>query len=294
MSTTATLSDAKSTHYDGEVGYTTRINTLTDYYPFGMMMSGRSFEETGYGYGFQGQEKDDEIKGEGNSINYKYRMHDARVGRFFAVDPLALDYPFYCPYSFSGNKVIAYVELEGLEEYPINVGSPWSLIEQGFSNFFGGIVFTIESITGSVATLKTSTGTTTSTEKKLPGDIIMRSSVSVSKETEIALSQYFLSYGSTGVDYSVDSESTTSFEKEVKYGKYQLDIAVELDEKGKPKVSVSADFLIGDVVLWAQDDGSVGVDIVSSVSLSSESSSPAPAAEIEASQSVTLSLDKKK
>ena len=71
-----------------------------------------------YRYGFQGQEKDDEIKGEGNSLNYTFRMHDPRVGRFFAIDPLFKDYPHYTPYSFSGNKVIAFKELEGLEETP--------------------------------------------------------------------------------------------------------------------------------------------------------------------------------
>ncbi len=43
-------------------------------------------------------------------------MHDTRVGRFFAVDRLSSKYPHYTPYSFSGNKVIAYVELEGMEE----------------------------------------------------------------------------------------------------------------------------------------------------------------------------------
>jgi hypothetical protein len=59
---------------------------------------------------------DDEIKGEGNSLNYTFRMHDPRVGRFFAIDPLFRDYPHYTPYSFSGNKVIAFVELEGMEE----------------------------------------------------------------------------------------------------------------------------------------------------------------------------------
>jgi RHS repeat-associated protein len=69
-----------------------------------------------YRYGFQGQEKDDEVKGEGNSLNYTFRMHDPRVGRFFALDPLTKKYPYYSPYSFSGNKVIRYVELEGLEE----------------------------------------------------------------------------------------------------------------------------------------------------------------------------------
>ncbi len=44
-------------------------------------------------------------------------MHDPRIGRFFAIDPLSKDYPWYTPYSFSGNKVIAWGELEGLEEY---------------------------------------------------------------------------------------------------------------------------------------------------------------------------------
>ncbi len=43
-------------------------------------------------------------------------MHDPRVGRFFATDPLEAEYPWYTPYSFSGNKVIAFKELEGKEE----------------------------------------------------------------------------------------------------------------------------------------------------------------------------------
>jgi RHS repeat-associated protein len=70
----------------------------------------------GYRYGFQGQEKDDEIKGAGNSVNFKYRVHDPRLGRFFAVDPLIKKYPHYSSYSFSGNKVIAHIEIEGLED----------------------------------------------------------------------------------------------------------------------------------------------------------------------------------
>ncbi len=81
-----------------------------------MLVPHRTFSSPEYRYGFQGQEKDDEIKGSGNSINYKFRMYDPRVGRFFAVDPLGAKYPHYTPYSFSGNKVIAFAELEGLEE----------------------------------------------------------------------------------------------------------------------------------------------------------------------------------
>ena len=92
------------------------IRSVADYSPFGVELDGRTQSGGGYRYSFQGQEKDDEIKGEGNSINYKYRMHDPRVGRFFAVDPLAPKYPWYTPYQFSGNKLIHMVELEGLEE----------------------------------------------------------------------------------------------------------------------------------------------------------------------------------
>jgi len=73
-----------------------------------------------YSFGFQGQLQDNEIKGEENSVNYKYRMHDTRLGRFFAVDPLTADYPNYTPYSFPGNKVIHAIELEGLEEKVIH------------------------------------------------------------------------------------------------------------------------------------------------------------------------------
>ncbi|MCB9232145.1 MAG: hypothetical protein H6581_10805 [Bacteroidia bacterium] len=88
-----------------------------DYYPFGMQMPGREYSGDEYRYGFQGQERDDEVNGNGNSWNYKYRMHDPRVGRFFAVDPLAPKYPHYSSFSFSGNQVIDAIEMEGLEPW---------------------------------------------------------------------------------------------------------------------------------------------------------------------------------
>jgi uncharacterized protein (TIGR02594 family) len=96
------------------------ITSSSDYYPFGAPMAGRSFSSTEYRFGFNTQEKDDEVNGTGNSLNYKFRMHDTRLGRFFAVDPLTKDYPWYTPYQFSGNKVIHCIELEGLEEWEVN------------------------------------------------------------------------------------------------------------------------------------------------------------------------------
>jgi RHS repeat-associated protein len=98
-------------------------NSSYSSHPYGMQLPNRHSASGDYRYGFQGQEKDDEVKGEGNSVNYKFRMHDPRVGRFFAIDPLTAQYPWYTPYSFSGNKVIHAIELEGLEE--VHVYNVW-------------------------------------------------------------------------------------------------------------------------------------------------------------------------
>ncbi|WP_264560627.1 RHS repeat domain-containing protein [Flavobacterium sp. N2270] len=98
--------------------YTTFLYTYfvaNDYPSFGMLVPNRHGSSSAYRYGFQGQEKDDELKGEGNSLNYTFRMHDPRVGRFLSVDPLTKQYPHNSPYSFSENRVIDGMELEGLE-----------------------------------------------------------------------------------------------------------------------------------------------------------------------------------
>ena len=42
-------------------------------------------------------------------------MHDPRVGRFFAVDPLSVEFPWNSTYAFSENSTMAGIELEGLE-----------------------------------------------------------------------------------------------------------------------------------------------------------------------------------
>ncbi len=80
-----------------------------------MEVPNRCGNSSSYRYGFQGQEKDNEIKGDGNSLNYTFRMHDPRVGRFFAIDPLFRKFPHNSPYAFSENRVIDGIELEGLE-----------------------------------------------------------------------------------------------------------------------------------------------------------------------------------
>ncbi len=96
--------------------YAASLMSAKNYYPFGMVMPSYSYlNDERHRYGFQGQEQDDEIKGKGNSVNYKYRMHDARLGRFFAIDPLSKEYPWNSVYAFSENRVLDGIELEGLE-----------------------------------------------------------------------------------------------------------------------------------------------------------------------------------
>ncbi|MCH2236144.1 MAG: hypothetical protein MK078_18070 [Crocinitomicaceae bacterium] len=71
---------------------------------------------TTYRYGFQGQEKDNEVyDSDGSSVNYSFRMYNSRVARFLSVDPIAKEFPHNAPYNFSENRVLDGIELEGLE-----------------------------------------------------------------------------------------------------------------------------------------------------------------------------------
>ena len=97
---------------------------------FGMLMKERKFESEHYRYGFNSQEKVDEVSGEGNSLNYTFRIYDPRISRFFAVDPLAIDYPYWTPYQFAGLIPIRFVELEGLEP-----GEPFETKKDAALNF---------------------------------------------------------------------------------------------------------------------------------------------------------------
>jgi RHS repeat-associated protein len=92
-----------------------QVASAQDYYPFGMLQPGRSYNAGGYSFGFQGQMTDNEVKGEGNQIDFGFRVYDPRIGKFLSIDPLSQKYPQYSPYHFSSNQPIHARELEGLE-----------------------------------------------------------------------------------------------------------------------------------------------------------------------------------
>ena len=58
-------------------------------------------------------EKDDELKGEGNSYDFGARMLDPRIGRWFARDPLEGKYPYLSPYTYVENNPMFFTDSDG-------------------------------------------------------------------------------------------------------------------------------------------------------------------------------------
>lgn len=68
-------------------------------------MDGRTIQGDFYRIGYQGSEKDDEVKGGGNSYTTYFRQLDPRVGRWFSLDPVFQ--PWQSPYcSMDGNPIL--------------------------------------------------------------------------------------------------------------------------------------------------------------------------------------------
>jgi RHS repeat-associated protein len=90
-----------------------------------MLEPGRKFVQgnSKYRFGFNGKEKDNEVKGEGNQQDYGMRIYDPRIGKFLSVDPLTKEYAMLTPYQFAENSPIFFIDLDGLE------GQPWYLRE---------------------------------------------------------------------------------------------------------------------------------------------------------------------
>ncbi|MFW5804488.1 MAG: hypothetical protein ACOCWG_04600 [bacterium] len=82
-----------------------------DYYVFGMPMHSRTFTGNGYKFGFNGQEKEDDIYGEGNTYSAEYWMYDSRLGRRWNVDPV--DQINVSNYSCFGDNPIYYIDEGG-------------------------------------------------------------------------------------------------------------------------------------------------------------------------------------
>ncbi len=129
----ATISDYALAYISNSSGALTFSNTTADqksmynYYSFGMPKPNKYnacfattvYEEyydvpdDNYRYGFNGQEKDNEVKGAGNSLDFGARIYDSRLGKWLALDPLQKKYPSLSAYNFVGNNPIVFVDPDG-------------------------------------------------------------------------------------------------------------------------------------------------------------------------------------
>ena len=92
------------------------LKKCIDYYPFGQLLPNRHGAADTYRYGFQGQEKDDEIKGEGNSYTSDWRQYDPRLGRWLSIDPVYKHHE--SPYAAYSNNPLYYIDNLGDDPIP--------------------------------------------------------------------------------------------------------------------------------------------------------------------------------
>jgi RHS repeat-associated protein len=107
---------------DGNGGGTAKQAELVSaqgYEPFGSLLPGRNYSSSSYDYGFNGMRKDDEMHGAtGTSYDFGERIYDARIARFFSIDPIYQKYPWMSPYVFAANNPIYYVDVYGMGPEP--------------------------------------------------------------------------------------------------------------------------------------------------------------------------------
>lgn len=111
------------------------VLSYSDYYPFGSLVPNRHEDSDKYRYGFQGQEMDNEIKGEGNSYDFGERILDPRVGRWWSTDNI--EKPWLTPFQFAANNPVNNIDPDGNDEIHFSY-----VINKSF-NKDGGVDFTI-------------------------------------------------------------------------------------------------------------------------------------------------------
>jgi RHS repeat-associated protein len=104
---------AVDTNNDGIIDFRLAdLASASDYSPFGSVIKGRGFVIDNYRYNFNGKELDTET----NTQDYGMRIYNPGLGKFLSIDPITKDFPWYTPYQFAGNKPIACIDLDGLED----------------------------------------------------------------------------------------------------------------------------------------------------------------------------------
>jgi RHS repeat-associated protein len=121
---------------DGSIDPSNEIRREQNYYPFGLEHKGYN----GMTYGvennlktYQGQEFTKDL---GLDVHeWRFRMSDPAIGRFWQIDPLADEYVYNSTYAFQENKLGMGIELEGAELLK-RFQDGMSQLKQGVSDLF--------------------------------------------------------------------------------------------------------------------------------------------------------------
>ena len=117
-----------------------RAYGINDYTTFGSPMTGRTYEMdtlSGYRFGFNGMELDNQVKLKGNSYTTEFRQYDSRLGRWLSLDPKTRDFPEESPYEAFYNNPIFFIDPMGdappfTREQLINEAFKYSLVNKLF------------------------------------------------------------------------------------------------------------------------------------------------------------------
>jgi len=117
---------------NGNKPFMTEMRAYNNYYSYGMMQPGRSWQSRGYRYGYNGKESDGEWKevagspgsGFGNVYDYGARMYDPRLGRWMSKDPEASKYPSVSSFLYVNDSPVSAIDSKGedvflLSENPV-------------------------------------------------------------------------------------------------------------------------------------------------------------------------------
>ncbi|TNE80657.1 MAG: hypothetical protein EP332_06485, partial [Bacteroidetes bacterium] len=103
--------------YLGVDRFEAEVLSAMDYYPFGMLIPDRQWyansDSSNYRFGFNGMERDNEVSGQGNNLDFGARIYDSRLGRWLSVDPWENRYPHLSVYNFAKNSCISQIDIAG-------------------------------------------------------------------------------------------------------------------------------------------------------------------------------------
>lgn len=144
--------------------------------------------------GFNGMEKDDEVKGKGNHLDFGARVYDSRLARWLSLDPLAVEYPSISPCVFVANSPLMFIDPDG-ERLVLSNDVNGNVLAQ--LQRLTNDVLAVNKKTGEVY-IKKAVSDKVHNSTKIHGRILIRAIISHSRTTTITINEKQLG---SGVDY---------------------------------------------------------------------------------------------